>query len=198
MSAPTTQVRAQEQLHYVPTIEGLSVAVSVSGPATSPVAVMFSARRRLDADDAVLRRLHRALLRTVVIAAHPRLNTKSVISILDALDIPWALLVSGRVGGELAWNLAATRQERFNGLVAINCGHPRVPDITGVIRDNCCPPVEINTTMLVDTRARHAVARATSRYVYGEFRVAQLLDGRHRRESIAQLATEIVLRAYSW
>lgn len=54
-----------------------------------------------------------------------------MISILDALDVKWALLVGDRVGGEIAWELAATRLDRFIGLVVIDRGHPRVADRPG-------------------------------------------------------------------
>jgi pimeloyl-ACP methyl ester carboxylesterase len=198
MSGAPTQRKAREGLRCVPTIDGYSVAVGVSGPDFGPAVVMFANRPGFGACEAVCRRLHIAMFRTIVISADPRLNAKSVIGVLDTLKIRWALLVAGRIGGGLAWTLAATHPERFKGLVAINHGHPCVPDITGVICDSRCFPVEINTTMLVDTPARHNVARATSRYVYGEFRVAQLLDGRDAEDYTSQLAAEVVLRAYSW
>jgi len=70
-------------------------------------------------------------LRTIVIGPDPRLTAKSVVGILDALDVRWALLVGDRIGGELAWELAATRLDRFIGLVVIDRGHPRIADLTG-------------------------------------------------------------------
>ena len=57
---------------------------------------------------------------------------------------------------ELAWELAATRLDRFTGLVVIDRGHPRVADLAGVVRDDHCPPVEINTTALVSNSAAHS------------------------------------------
>ncbi len=101
---------------------------------------------RRAAYDAVCQRLHTASLRTIVIGPDPRLTAKSVVGILDALEVKWALLVGDRVGGEIAWELAATRLDRFIGLVVIDRGHPRVADQAGVIRDEQCPPVEMNTT----------------------------------------------------
>ncbi|WP_090608125.1 alpha/beta hydrolase [Mycobacterium lentiflavum] len=173
---------------------------TVSGPNQGPVVVIAGARRDFTAYSALSRRLHTALFRTVFIAVNRRLrmSSRSVIGLLDALDIRWALLVGGRSGGQMAWTLAATEQQRFSGLVAVDCGHPRVPDVTGVVRDNDCPPVRINTTMLVAGPEGHAVARASGRHVYGDFRVAQLVGGRNSRESTAQLATEIVVRAFAW
>ena len=120
--------------------------------------------------DAVCQRLHTASLRTVVIAPDPRLSAKTVVGILDALGVRWALLVGDRIGGELAWELAATRLDRFIGLVVVDRGHPRVADQAGVIRDEHCPPVEMNTTALVSTPAARAVAKASQRYVYGDYR----------------------------
>ena len=133
-----------------------------------------------------------------MIAPDPRLTAKSVVAVLDALDVKWALLVGDRVGGELAWELAATRLDRFIGLVVIDRGHPRVADLTGAIRDEDCPPVEMNTTALVSTAAARAVAKASQRYVYGDFRLVDLLGRRNAQESTAQLAAEIVMRTSTW
>ena len=143
-------------------------------------------------------RLHTASLKTVVIGPDPRLTAKSVIAILDSLDIRWALLVGDRHGAELAWELAATRLDRFIGLVVIDRGHPRVADLAGVIRDEHCPPVELNTTALVSTPAARAVAKASQRFVYGEYRVVELLGRRNAADSTAQLAAEIVMRTSTW
>ncbi len=96
-------------------------------------------------------RLHTASLRTIAIAPDPRLTPKSVMGILDVLDVSWGVLVGDRDGAELAWELAATRLDRFTGLVVIDRGHPRVADQAGVVRDTDCPPVEINTTALVSS-----------------------------------------------
>ncbi len=176
----------------------VTAALSVSGPRQGPVVVILATRRGLRGYNAVCRRLHTALFRTMVIAVHPRTSAQSVISVLDTLDVHWALLVGDRTVGRLAWTLAATEHHRFSGLVAINCGHPRVPDENGVVRDKDCPPAKINTTMLVARSESRAVAHASGRHVYGDFRVAQLVDGRHGAESTAQLASEIVVRAFAW
>src|ERR1700726_2621647 len=162
------------------TVDGFPVPVDVTGPDKASVVVGLGATHHApSAYDAVCQRLHTASLRTIVIGPDPRLTAKSVVGILDALDVRWALLVGDRIGGELAWELAATRLDRFIGLVVIDRGHPRVPDLTGVVRDDHCPPVEINTTALVSTPAAQAVARASQRFVYGDYRIVELLARRN-------------------
>lgn len=181
------------------TVDGFPIQVGITGPDRGSVVVLLgAAQRALAAYDPVCERLHTASLRTVVVAPDPRLSAKSVVGILDSLDIDWSVLVGDRIGGELAWELAATRLDRFTGLVVIDRGHPRVADLTGIVRDEHCPPVEINTTALVSTPAAEAVARASQRYVYGEYRVVELLGRRNVQESTAQLAAEIVLRTSTW
>jgi pimeloyl-ACP methyl ester carboxylesterase len=180
-------------------VDGLGVPVDVAGPDKGSVVVVLGAANHAPAAyDAVCQRLHTASLRTIVIAPDPRLTAKSVVGILDALEVKWALLVGDRVGGEIAWELAATRLDRFIGLVVIDRGHPRVADQAGVIRDEKCPPVEMNTTALVSTPAARAVAKASQRYVYGDFRLVDLLGKRNAQESTAQLAAEIVMRTSTW
>ena len=181
------------------TVDGFPVPVDVTGPDKGSVVVVLGATHHApSAYDAVCQRLHTASLRTIVIGPDPRLTAKSVVGILDALDVKWALLVGDRIGGELAWELAATRLDRFIGLVVIDRGHPCVADQAGVIRDEHCPPVEVNTTALVSTPAARAVAKASQRYVYGDFRLVDLLGRRNAQESTAQLAAEIVLRTSNW
>jgi len=181
------------------TLDGFPIPVSVTGPEKgSVVAMLGAAQRVIAAYDAVCERLHTATLRTVVIGPDPRLTPKSVVGILDALGIRWAVLVGDRIGADLAWELAATRLDRFTGLVAIDRGHPRVADLAGVVRDEHCPPVEINTTALVSTPAARAVARASQRFVLADYRVVDLLGRRNAQQSTAQLAAEIVLRTHTW
>lgn len=181
------------------TVDGIGVSVDVAGPDKGSVVVVLGAAHQAPAAyEPVCQRLHTASLRTVVIAPDPRLTAKSVIGILDALDVKWALLVGDRIGGELAWELAATRLDRFIGLVVIDRGHPRIADPNGVVRDDNCPPVEMNTTALVSTSAARAVAKASQRYVYGEYRMVDLLGRRNAQESTAQLAAEIVMRTSTW
>jgi pimeloyl-ACP methyl ester carboxylesterase len=107
------------------------------------------------------------------------------------------VVVGDRAGGELAWELAATRLGRFVGLVVIDRGHPRVADPNGVVLDGHCPPVEIGTTVLVSSAAARTVAKASQRFVYAEYRVVDL-GRRTMQESTAQLAAEIVLRTSTW
>jgi pimeloyl-ACP methyl ester carboxylesterase len=181
------------------TVEGFPIEVSVAGPEIgSAVVVLGAGQRALTTYDGLCERLHTASLRTIVVGPDPRLTAKSVVGILDMLDINWGVLVGDRVGAELAWELAATRLDRFTSLVAIDRGHPRVADFTGAIRDEHCPPVEMNTTALVSTPAAYAVARASQRFVYGDYRVVELLGRRYVKESTAQLAAEIVLRTSIW
>ena len=111
--------------------------------------------------DALCQRLYRAAIRTVVIPVELGLTAKLVAAVLRSLGVSSALLVGDRRGGELAWQLAATPPHRFLGLVVIDCGHPAVADVAGVIGDEHCPPVEIATTVLVTTAATRAVARAS-------------------------------------
>ncbi len=181
------------------TVDGLPAIVDVSGPENGSVVVLLAAAQQPpSAYEAVCQRLHTASLRTIVIAPDPQLNAKAVVGILDTLDVRWALLVGDRAGGELAWELAATRLDRLIGLVVIDRGHPRVADQAGIVRDGACPPVEVNTTALVSSPAARAVARASQRFVFGDYRLVELLSRRNTRESTAQLAAEIVMRTSTW
>ncbi len=181
------------------TLDGFPVPVAVSGPEKGVVVVILAAEQRAPAAyEALCARLHTASLRTVVIGPDSRLTPKSVVGILDALGIGWAVVVGDRAGAELAWELAATRLGRFVGLVAIDRGHPRVADLNGVVRDEHCPPVEISTTVLASHPAARAVARDSQRLVYADYRVVDFLSRRNAQESTAQLATEIVLRTSGW
>ncbi len=180
------------------TFDGFPVPVALAGPERGVVVVILGDEQRAPAAyDAVCERLHTASLRTVVIGLDARLTPKSVVGILDALGIGWAVVFGDRAGGELAWELAATRLGRFVGLVVIDRGHPRVADPSGVVRDEHCPPVEIATTALVSSAAARAVARDSQRLVYAEYRVVDL-ERRTVQESTAQLAAEIVLRTSTW
>lgn len=181
------------------TVDGIAVPVTVTGPEQGSVVVVLGAAQQAPAVyEPVCERLHTASLRTVVIGPEPRLRPKSVIAILDSLEVKWGVVVGDRAGGVLAWALAATRPDRFTGLVVIDRGHPRVPDQDGIIVDDQCPPVEINTTALVSTPAARAVATASQRFVYGDFRLVEFTTRRNAGESTAQLAAEIVLRTSTW
>ena len=181
------------------TVEGFPVRVSVTGPEKGPYVVLLgSAEHPPAAYDTLCQRLHTAAVRTVVIGADPRLHPKAVVSILEALDVPWAVLVGDRFGAELAWELAATRPDRFTGLVVIDRGHPRIPDPRGVVRDPDCPPVEINTTALVTSPATRAAVKASQRHVYSDYRLVEFTGRRSAAEATAQLAAEIVLRTSTY
>ncbi len=138
------------------TVDGFPIQVCDTGPEKGSVVVLLcAAQRALTAYEAVCERLHTASLRTIVVGPDQRLTPKSVVGILDVLDVSWGVLVGDRDGAELAWELAATRLDRFTGLVVIDRGHPRVADPAGVVRDDHCPPIEINTTALVSNSAAH-------------------------------------------
>lgn len=180
------------------TLDGFPVPVAVTGPEQGVVVLILGDEQRAPAAyDAVCERLHTASLRTVVVGFDPRLTAKSVVGILDALGIGWAVVVGDRAGGELAWEVAATRLGRFVGLVVIDRGHPGVAGAGGRVVDEQCPPVEVGTTVLVSSPAARAVARNSQRLVYAEYRVVDL-GRRTVQESTAQLAAEIVLRASTW
>jgi pimeloyl-ACP methyl ester carboxylesterase len=171
------------------TLDGFPVPVGVSGPEKGVVVVILGdEQRELAAYDAICERLHTASLRTIVIGLDPRLTPKSVVGILDGLGIGWAVVVGDRAGGDIAWELAATKLGRFVGLV----------DVNGVVRDDHCPPVEIGTTVLASTPDGRAVANNSQRYVYADYRTVDLLARRNAQESTAQLAAEIVLRTSTW
>lgn len=180
------------------TVDGFQVPVTLRGPDTGRTVIMLDeVPRRLDAYDIVRDRLHIAMFRTVTIPAHPQLSPKSVVGILDKFRISSGLLVGDRTSGELAWKVAANQPGRFTGLVVIDSGHPRVPAADGSISDKDCGAVEVDTTALVSSRASDAVARASRRYVHGEFRLVELAGPRDSRHFTAQLAAEIVVRALS-
>jgi pimeloyl-ACP methyl ester carboxylesterase len=190
--------RHPESIRHIPTIDGFRVPVRLAGPDTGRVVVMFDGSPdRAAPYDVVRERLHVAMFRTVTFPVLDGLRPKVIIDILDRLKVAGGLLVGDGVGGELAWRLAATHRERFTGLVVIDCGHPRVPTETGFVRDKRCPAVAADTTALVSTHSAHAAARASKRYVHGEFRLLELAGPRSSRHFAAQLTTEIVVRVLS-
>ena len=176
------------------TVDGFPVPVDVSGSDNAPVVVLLGAAgQTVDAYDAVCARLHIASLRTVVIGVDDRLTVTAVLDVLDQLGVRWAVFVGDRSGADLAWELAATRLDRVTGLVVVDRGHPRVVD-----PDASCPPVEVNTTALVSNPTARTAARASQRYVYGDYRIVDMPARRSAAESTAQLAGEIVLRTSTW
>ena len=181
------------------TVDGFGVPVWSSGPDRGHYVVLLAAAQHAPhAYEMLCRRLHTAAVHTVVIGADPRMHTKAVVAILDTLEVPSGVLVGDRIGAELAWQVAAARPDRFTGLVVIDRGHPQVTDPLGAVRDPDCPPVEINTTVLVNTPAARAVAKASQRFVYSDFRLVEFGGRRNVEVATAQLAAEIVLRSSTW
>ena len=171
----------------------------VSGPDRGCYVVLLCAAQQPPAAyETLCRRLHTAAVRTIVIGADPRLHPKAVVAVLDAVEMPSGVLVGDRFGAELAWEVAAGRPDRFTGLVVIDRAHPRVPDPQGVVRDPECPPVEVNTTALVTTPAARAMAKASQRFVYSDYRLVEYSGRRNAEVAVAQLAAEIVLRTSTW
>ena len=70
------------------TLDGIPVVVAVTGPEHGVVVVILGTEQRAPAAyDAVCERLHTASLRTIVVGPDPRLTPKSVVGILDSLDV---------------------------------------------------------------------------------------------------------------
>jgi pimeloyl-ACP methyl ester carboxylesterase len=196
-----TPTARREYVCNADTVDGFRVPVRLNGPdrnVNGRVVVMLDeVPRRLDSYEIVRDRLHVAMFRTLTIPAHPLLSPKSVIRILDQFEVGSGLLVGDRTAGELAWNVAANQRGRLTGLVVIDCGHPRVPNVDGVVRDKDCGAVEVDTTALVSSRTADTVAMASRRYVHGDFRLVDFAGPRDSRHFTAQLAAEIVVRALS-
>lgn len=188
------RVRYGGVMPIIPTVDGFGATVDVSGPDNATTVVMLVTKQATAGHGALCELLHTASLRTVVIEADDRLTVNSVVSILDTLGVKWALLFAAGGAGELAWRLAATRLDRFTALVAIDGSHPRATEESGDV----CPPVEINTTVVVTSADARARAQAGQRFVYGEFRLSELVGRRSADEFTAQVANEIVLRSSTW
>src|ERR1700738_5545890 len=105
------------------TVDGFPIQVSDTGPDQGSVVVLLGAAQRAPAAyEAVCERLHPASLRTIVVGPDPRLTPKSVVGILDVLDVSWGVLVGDRDGAKLAGELAATRRGPVTGPVGIDAG----------------------------------------------------------------------------
>src|ERR1700740_2863145 len=103
------------------TLDGFPVRVAVSGREKGVVVVILGDEQRAPmAYDAVCERLHTASIRTVVIGLDRRATLQAVAGLLVGLGIGWAVVVGDRAGGELAWELAATKLGRFVGLVVVD------------------------------------------------------------------------------
>ena len=181
------------------TVDGFGVLVDVSGPDRGSYVVLLCAAQHAPAAyETLCQRLHTAAVRTIVIGTDPRMHTKSVIAILDTLEVPSGVLVGDRFGAELAWEVAAARPDRFTGLVVIDRAHPRVADPNVAIRNPDCAPVEVNTTALVTSPGSRAMAKASQRFVYSDYRLVDYAGRRNAAVATAQLAAEIVLRTSTW
>ncbi|MDR3663468.1 MAG: alpha/beta hydrolase [Mycobacterium sp.] len=179
----------------IPTVDGFGATVDVSGPEDATAVVLLAAPQHPSASyEALCELLHTASLRTVLVGADDRLSVNSIVGILDTVGVKWALLFADRGTGDLGWRLAANRLDRFTALVAVDSGHPRVDGESAA----GCPPVEINTTAVVTSTDARAQAQAGQRFVYGEFRMVEMLGRRTAQEFTAQLANEIVLRSSTW
>lgn len=187
-------VRYGGVMPIIPTVDGFGATVDVSGPDDATTVVMLVTKQAKPGHGSLCELLHTASLRTVSIEADDRLTVNSVVGILDTLGVRWALLFADGGAGELAWRLAATRLDRFTALVAIDGSHPRADGDSG----DGCPPVEINTTVVVTSAEARARAQAGQRFIYGEFRMSELVGRRSADEFTAQVANEIVLRSSTW
>lgn len=195
IEAPPTY---RKSIRYVTAIDGTTTEVTLSGPVSDRTVILIDKPTDPSAAcDTLRERLHVARFRTVAIPAYSGLTAKSIVGFLDQLRIAGGLLVGDSAGAELAWDLAATYRERFTGLLVIDCGHPAVPGVEGSIRDRTCPAVDVDTTIMASSRFAYAVASASRRHVHGDFRMVELSGPRGSRHFIAQLATEIVVRALS-
>ncbi|WP_216901485.1 alpha/beta hydrolase [Nocardia alni] len=152
----------------------------------------------VDVYDQVCTRLHTSDLRTIAFETLDGLDAPSVYAVLDDLGVPWTNLVGCGAGADLAWQLAARGFGRFMGLVAAGRGHPAGAGADGTVADSTCPPVEIPATVIATKHLPRTLADASGRYVYGEFRVAQVDVADPATEAAQELATEIVLRSGLW
>ncbi|MGV9826517.1 alpha/beta fold hydrolase [Gordonia sp. NPDC003429] len=122
------------------TVGDLTFTVHVGGPDQGPWVLLlhgFPVNSMCYRD--VVPRLHESGLRTVVFdqrgysaGARPdgvepyRLSAlvDDALGILDALEIPYAILVGHDWGGIVAWHLAGKHPDRFTALIAASTGHP--------------------------------------------------------------------------
>jgi hypothetical protein len=173
--------------------------VRVDGPESRhSVLLLPDAGDPVDVYDQVCARLHTSDLRTIAVESVSDLDTAGVHAILDELGVPWVNVAGRGAGAELAWQLCASGFGRFISLVVADRGHPAAPGADGKVADATCRPVELPATMLVTKNLPRAVADASGRYVYGEFRVVEIDVDNVATEADHELATEIVLRTSLW
>jgi pimeloyl-ACP methyl ester carboxylesterase len=177
-----------------------AVRVRIDGPESRHTVLLLPGTgETADVFDAVCERLHNSDLRTVVPESIDGLDAAAVFALLDALKLPWVHLAGSGLGAELAWSVAAGRFGRFASLVVADRGHPAVPDVDGIVRDDSAPAAEVPTTVVIGSAARRAEADGSMRYVTGEFRVVEL-DGIDNvpAQAPAEFASAIALRTGSW
>ncbi|ATL69156.1 alpha/beta hydrolase [Nocardia terpenica] len=173
--------------------------VRVGGPQSRHTVLLLpDAGDPADVYDRVSARLHNSDLRTIAVESVDELDAPTVYALLDELGVPWANLVGSGAGADLAWQLCARGFGRFIGLVAVGSGHPAAPGPDGTVADPGCPAVEIPTTVVATKRLPRAVADASGRHVYGEFRITTVESAAPATEADHELATEIVLRSGQW
>ncbi|GAA2420236.1 hypothetical protein A7G45_01975 [Mycolicibacterium llatzerense] len=194
----TEAVVKTESGESISMIGGHQVQVSREGSTAGRTVVLLDALPNETSQyQGVLARLQVAKVRTVVIASEGPAAAKAVIGILDALGVQCAVLVGARDDAETAWTTTAHHPERIIGLVVVDRGRAKAPNMTCTICQEHCPPVFTDTTALVSTAAAKSIAQASRRHVHGDFRIAELVSRRGSREFTAQLSTEIILRAFS-
>ena len=121
------------------TVDGIPVPVSVAGPEkgrSSSCWVQRNMRSRLTSRVSVHRT---ASIRTVVIGPDPKLAPKSVMGILDSLEVRWGVVVGDRARRALGARSDTSRQVHRTGR-----DRPRAStssDQDGVIIDEQCPAV---------------------------------------------------------
>lgn len=197
LTAPDAETSYQRHAQRM-TVDGIPIEVVGIGPIRGPAVVMLTSSRSRGVVDRVCERLQVAALHPLVVIVDKRIAPETVMRLLATVGLQTAVLVGDRTGGQLAWQLAAAHPGRFTGLVVIDAGHPGVADVSGVISDSTCPAVRLNTTAIVSTSCARAVARASQRLVYGDFRLAETCSPRPTLLSVAQVSSEIVLRTIGW
>lgn len=173
------------------TLPSGDLVVRLDGPDSGHAVLLLpAADDAADSFDDTATRLTTSDLRTVVLEPGADPSDTDLIALLDMLGLPWVNLVGRGAGADRAWSLAARTFGRVSSLVVIDRGHPAT-------RGESCPAVELRTTMVVADPTFRDDASASSRYVYGDYRVITL-DAADPDAAAAALATEIVMRTSAW
>jgi len=182
----------------ISTFDGITVRVSAQGLGGGRTVVLLDAlSHKTSPYEGVLARLQIAKVRTIVIASHHPVAADTLINILDGLGIPCVVLVGDRAEAQTAWRTTAHHPGRIIGLVVIDRGDPNASGVNCTVCETHCPPVLADTTALVGTAATKSIAEESHRHVRADLRIVELVGRRGTRDFIAQLSTEIVLRALS-